>query len=89
MPLVNSSSTFRLELAEVLGVRPGTVYSWMTRGVDIPRVKIEGMLRFIRKAREILSPSSYVHDHGGRGNEGMLSSDLDGRNILDMENNWC
>jgi hypothetical protein len=51
------------ELAQILKVRPATIYSWISRGVDIPHVKIEGMLRFIRKAREILSePTS--HDHG-------------------------
>jgi hypothetical protein len=51
------------KLAEILGVRPWTVYSWISRGADIPHVKIEGTLRIIRKAREILSePTS--HDHG-------------------------
>lgn len=34
------------QLAEILGVRPGTVYSWLSRGVDIPHVKIEGTVRF-------------------------------------------
>ena len=47
--------SIRLELAEMLGVRPGTVYSWITRGVDIPHVKIEGVLRFIRKAGRFCS----------------------------------
>jgi excisionase family DNA binding protein len=34
------------ELAEILKVRPGTVYSWISRGVDIPHVKISGTVRF-------------------------------------------
>ena len=38
------------QLAEALGVRPGTVYSWLSRGVSIPHVKIEGTLRFREKA---------------------------------------
>ena len=28
-----------VELAEFLGVRPGTVYSWISRGIDIPQEK--------------------------------------------------
>ena len=40
------------QLAEILGVRPGTVYSWLSRGVDIPHVKIEGTVRFREKAIE-------------------------------------
>ncbi len=39
-----------LQLAEFLGVRPGTVYSWISRGVDIPHVKIAGTVRFREKA---------------------------------------
>jgi len=39
-----------LQLAEIIGVRPGTIYSWLSRGVDIPHVKIEGTLRFREKA---------------------------------------
>jgi excisionase family DNA binding protein len=38
------------QLAEVLGVRPGTIYSWLSRGVDLPHVKIEGTVRFREKA---------------------------------------
>jgi excisionase family DNA binding protein len=38
------------ELAIILNVRPGTVYSWMSRGVDIPHVKIAGTVRFREKA---------------------------------------
>jgi len=38
------------ELAEILKVRPGTVYSWISRGVDIPHVKIAGTVRFREKA---------------------------------------
>jgi excisionase family DNA binding protein len=34
------------ELAEILKVRPATVYSWISRGVDIPHVKIAGTVRF-------------------------------------------
>jgi len=39
----------------MLGIRPRTVYSCVTRGVDIPNVKIEGVLRFIRKAGRFCS----------------------------------
>ncbi len=39
-----------LQLAEVLGVRPGTVYSWVSRGVGLPHVKIAGTVRFREKA---------------------------------------
>jgi len=38
------------ELAEILKVRPGTVYSWISRGVDIPQVKIAGTVRFRERA---------------------------------------
>jgi excisionase family DNA binding protein len=38
------------KLAEILGVRPGTIYSWLSRGIDIPYVKIEGTVRFREKA---------------------------------------
>lgn len=38
------------QLAEVLGVRPGTVYSWVSRGVGLPYVKIAGTVRFREKA---------------------------------------
>jgi excisionase family DNA binding protein len=38
------------QLAEILGVSPGTIYSWKSRGVDIPYVKIEGTVRFREKA---------------------------------------
>lgn len=34
------------QLAEVLGVKPGTVYSWISRGVQIPHIKIAGTVRF-------------------------------------------
>jgi hypothetical protein len=51
-------------LAEFLRVPPGTIYSLISMGVDIPLVKIEETLRFIRKARGILlAPSAF--DHGG------------------------
>jgi excisionase family DNA binding protein len=42
--LLNSS-----QVAEILGVRPGTIYSWLSRGIDIPHVKIGGTIRFIEK----------------------------------------
>jgi excisionase family DNA binding protein len=38
------------QLAEFLKVRPGTIYSWLSRGVDIPHVKIAGTVRFREKA---------------------------------------
>jgi excisionase family DNA binding protein len=38
------------ELAEFLSVRPGTIYSWLSRGVDVPHVKIAGTVRFREKA---------------------------------------
>jgi len=34
------------QLAEILNVKLGTVYSWISRGVDIPHVKIAGTVRF-------------------------------------------
>lgn len=34
------------QLAEILGVKVGTVYSWLSRGVNIPHIKIEGTVRF-------------------------------------------
>lgn len=39
-----------LQLAEKLGVCVGTIYSWKSRGIDIPYVKIAGTLRFREKA---------------------------------------
>ncbi len=38
------------QLAEILNIRLGTVYSWISRGVDIPHVKIAGTVRFREKA---------------------------------------
>jgi excisionase family DNA binding protein len=38
------------QLAEFLGVKVGTVYSWISGGVDIPCVKIAGPVRFREKA---------------------------------------
>ena len=38
------------QLAEILNVKLGTVYSWLSRGVDIPHVKIAGTVRFREKA---------------------------------------
>jgi excisionase family DNA binding protein len=34
------------ELSDLLRVRPGTVYSWLSRGVDLPHIKIEGTVLF-------------------------------------------
>jgi excisionase family DNA binding protein len=39
-----------LQLAEILGVRPRTVYSWISHEVDIPHLKIAGRVRFREKA---------------------------------------
>jgi excisionase family DNA binding protein len=38
------------QLADCLNVKPGTVYSWISRGVDIPHIKIQGTLRFRQEA---------------------------------------
>ena len=38
------------ELANILHIRPGTIYSWLSRGVNIPHVKIAGTVRFREKA---------------------------------------
>ena len=38
------------QLADILGVQTGTVYSWLSRGVDIPHVRIAGTVRFREKA---------------------------------------
>jgi excisionase family DNA binding protein len=38
------------ELAGILNVKRGTVYSWLSRGIDIPHVKIAGTVRFREKA---------------------------------------
>ena len=38
------------QLAEMLNVRRGTIYSWLSRGVDIPHLKIAGTVRFREKA---------------------------------------
>jgi excisionase family DNA binding protein len=38
------------QLADILNVRPGTVYSWLFRGVDVPHVKIAGTVRFREEA---------------------------------------
>ena len=39
-----------VQLAELLQVKPGTIYSWLSRGVGIPHVKIAGTVRFREKA---------------------------------------
>lgn len=38
------------QLADLLGVKPGTIYSWLSRGSDIPHIRIEGTVRFREKA---------------------------------------
>jgi len=38
------------QLAAVLNVRPGTVYSWLSRGIPIPNTKIGGTVRFSEKS---------------------------------------
>lgn len=38
------------QLAEILRVKVGTIYSWLSRGVDVPHVKIAGTVRFREKA---------------------------------------
>ena len=40
------------QMAEILGVRAGTIYCWISRGVPIPRIKICGTLRFRKEAIE-------------------------------------
>jgi len=40
------------QMAEILGVRPGTIYCWISRGVPIPRIKICGTLRFRKETIE-------------------------------------
>ena len=37
-------------LAEILAVCPGTIYSWISRGVDLPFIKIAGSVRFRRES---------------------------------------
>jgi len=39
-----------IQLAQILNVQKGTIYSWLSRGVDIPHVKIAGTVRFREKA---------------------------------------
>jgi predicted DNA-binding transcriptional regulator AlpA len=39
------------QLAEILGVKPGTIYSWLSRKVDIPPcVKVGSVTRWREKA---------------------------------------
>jgi len=38
------------DLAQILNVRPGTIYSWLSRGLDIPYTKIGGTVRFREQA---------------------------------------
>jgi excisionase family DNA binding protein len=40
------------ELAQTLNVKPGTVYSWISRGIGIPFIKISGTIRFREKSVE-------------------------------------
>jgi len=38
------------DLAHILGVKPGTVYSWLSRGVDLPpSIRIGGSTRWQEK----------------------------------------
>jgi predicted DNA-binding transcriptional regulator AlpA len=42
------------QLAKILNVKPGTVYSWLSRGVDLPPfVKISGSTRWQEKTVKI------------------------------------
>ncbi len=34
------------QLADLMEVKPGTIYSWISRGIDIPYIKVAGTLRF-------------------------------------------
>jgi excisionase family DNA binding protein len=38
------------QLAEVLSVKKGTIYSWISRNIEIPYIKIGGSVRFREKA---------------------------------------
>ena len=38
------------QLADLLGVKRGTINSWLSRRIDIPHVKIAGTVRFREKA---------------------------------------
>ena len=38
------------QLAEIIGIKPVTVYCWITRGVDIPHIKVNKTIRFREKA---------------------------------------
>ena len=41
------------QLSEILGVKTGTIYSWLSRGIQIPHVKIAGTVRFSEKSVRI------------------------------------
>jgi len=38
------------EVAEILAVKPGTLYAWISKGVNIPHLKIQGVVRFEQPA---------------------------------------
>ena len=38
------------QLAEIIGIKAVTIYSWINRGLDIPYIKIEKTIRFREKA---------------------------------------
>ncbi len=40
------------ELADILKVKPSTIYVWVHRGVDLPYIKVEGTIRFSQKSIE-------------------------------------
>jgi excisionase family DNA binding protein len=40
------------ELANLLKVKPGTIHTWLFRGVDIPHIRVESVIRFRREAIE-------------------------------------
>jgi excisionase family DNA binding protein len=38
------------DVCTVLGVAPGTIYGWISKGVDIPYFKVRGTVRFREKS---------------------------------------
>ena len=56
------------QLAEILNVRPGTIYSWLSRGVDVPYVKIAGTVwRWVNRKRRWKRPLPKTLLHIPRG----------------------
>ena len=39
-----------LELADLLRIKPGTVHSWLSRGVDLPYIKVRSVTLFRESA---------------------------------------